>query len=155
MALGSYRNSPFITGDSSNSNGLKTEVLNHSAGIWVQAPDYPFSNGDRYVRKDLIKDLSFIFIKRTLEFIHFQNNILCHCFNQWKCSDHRRLPRWLWYLLINNRRIQKWKLEKCWKLGYSSKRPWYNHLRICHNGCWWLFNRIVSVDQRNSIISIF
>ena len=45
---------------------MKTEVLNYSAGEWEQAPDYPFSNGDRYVRKDLIEDLSFIFIKRTI-----------------------------------------------------------------------------------------
>ena len=56
MALGSYRNSPFVTGGNpSATNGLKTEILNYSLGEWVQADDYPFSNGDRYVLKDSMK----------------------------------------------------------------------------------------------------
>ena len=46
LALGSYRNSPFVTGHSS---GLNTEILDYEAGQWKQAADYPFSNGDRYV----------------------------------------------------------------------------------------------------------
>ena len=49
MALGSYRNSPFVTGHSSSVNGLKTEILDYEAGEWKQAADYPFSNGNRYV----------------------------------------------------------------------------------------------------------
>ena len=55
MALGSYRNSPFVTGQNSGSNGLKTEILNRGSGEWEQAGDYPFSNGDRYVSKDFIE----------------------------------------------------------------------------------------------------
>ena len=48
-ALGNYRNSPFVTGHDSTTNGLKTEILDYEAGEWNQAEDYPFSNGDRYV----------------------------------------------------------------------------------------------------------
>jgi len=48
FALGSYRKSPFVTGHSTTTNGhVKTEILNHEAGYWYQADDYPFSNGDR------------------------------------------------------------------------------------------------------------
>ena len=48
-ALGSYRNSPFVTGDdSSSSDGLKTEILDYEAGEWQQAADYPFAgNGNQ------------------------------------------------------------------------------------------------------------
>ena len=49
MALGSYRNSPFVTGHYSNDNGLKTEILDYEAGEWKGAVDYPFSNKDRCV----------------------------------------------------------------------------------------------------------
>ena len=44
-ALGSYRNSPFVTGQNSRTNGLKTEILNYELAEWEQAGDYPFSNG--------------------------------------------------------------------------------------------------------------
>ena len=54
LALGSYRNSPFVTGQMSSTNGLKTELLNHGAGEWEEKPDYPFSSGERYVSKYLI-----------------------------------------------------------------------------------------------------
>jgi len=44
-ALGSYRDSPFVTGDSwHDTDGLKTEILDYDAGQWNQADDYPFSN---------------------------------------------------------------------------------------------------------------
>ena len=43
-SLGSYRNSPFVTGGFHPTNGLKTEILGSK---WNQADDYPFSNGDR------------------------------------------------------------------------------------------------------------
>ena len=46
-ALGSYRNSPFVTGSSSSYDGLKTEILDHSDGQWNQVADYPFTNGER------------------------------------------------------------------------------------------------------------
>ena len=53
-ALGSYRKSPFITGhfsmNSPPTNGLKTEILIYRAeksSSWIQAADYPFSNGNR------------------------------------------------------------------------------------------------------------
>ena len=49
-ALGSYRQSAFVTGNYFSINGLKTEILDYSAGWnakWNQADDYPFSNGDR------------------------------------------------------------------------------------------------------------
>jgi len=54
MALGSYKNLPFVTGSDRVVNGvrpaitfgLKTEILEN--GVWVdQAADYPFSSGDR------------------------------------------------------------------------------------------------------------
>ena len=55
-ALGSYRNSPFVTGESLTSiNGLKTEILNYGLRHWEQTSDYPFSNGDRYVSKDFME----------------------------------------------------------------------------------------------------
>ena len=44
--LGSYRNSPFLTGDNS-ANGLKTEILDIEAGEWERVADYPISDGDR------------------------------------------------------------------------------------------------------------
>ena len=49
MSLGSYRQSPFITGndDYYGKTGLKTEILDYNNGKWVEAADYPFSNGDR------------------------------------------------------------------------------------------------------------
>ena len=56
MSLGSYRDSPFVTGSfatgttaSSPVNGLETEILDYASGTWVQAEDYPFSRNDRYV----------------------------------------------------------------------------------------------------------
>ena len=49
MALGSYKNSPFVTGQDSSTNGLKTEIFDLEAKEWVQFADYPFSNGNRYV----------------------------------------------------------------------------------------------------------
>ena len=49
LALGSYKNSPFVTGHDSSTNGLKTEIFDFEAKEWSQLADYPFSNGDRYV----------------------------------------------------------------------------------------------------------
>ena len=49
MALGSYRNSPFITGDISSEYGLKTEVLDFEAKKWAQVAEYPYSSGNRYI----------------------------------------------------------------------------------------------------------
>ena len=49
MALGSYRNSPFVTGHGSSTNGLKTEILNYKSGTWEEGIEYPFSNGNRYI----------------------------------------------------------------------------------------------------------
>ena len=54
MALGSYRNSPFTTGQDSSWNGLKTEILDYEAGEWKPAADYPSdftSGGDKYVNQ--------------------------------------------------------------------------------------------------------
>lgn len=45
--LGSYRQSAFVTGHYSSTNGLKTEILDMGTRKWNQADDYPFSNGDR------------------------------------------------------------------------------------------------------------
>ena len=79
----------------------------------------------------------------------FQYRILFYRFNRWECFHHRRGVVWgSTLLLINNRWIQKWKLEKCWKRGSSSIWPWCNHLRICHNGHWW--SRIVSAYPMRS-----
>ena len=53
MSLGSYRDSPFVTGSSAYGSvaqdGLETEILDYASGTWVQAEDYPFSRNDRYV----------------------------------------------------------------------------------------------------------
>ena len=46
MAIGSYRNSPFVTG-SYETNGLKTEILDYDSEKWEQLADFPFSTGDR------------------------------------------------------------------------------------------------------------
>ena len=54
-AVGSYRNSPFVTGSSSFTNGLKTEILNYGSGEWEQAGDYPFTNGNRYLSNDFME----------------------------------------------------------------------------------------------------
>ena len=47
LALGSYQNSPFVTGHNSNKIGLKTEILDYGAAKWKQAADFPFSNGNQ------------------------------------------------------------------------------------------------------------
>ena len=47
MSLGSYRDSPFVTGQYSSTNGLKTEILDYDHEKWEQLADYPFSNGNR------------------------------------------------------------------------------------------------------------
>ena len=44
LALGSYRNSPFVTGGYGT---LKTEILDYKGKKWNQAEDYPFSKSDR------------------------------------------------------------------------------------------------------------
>ena len=49
LALGSYKNSPFVTGQESSTNGLKTEIFDFEAKEWSQLADYPFSNSNRYV----------------------------------------------------------------------------------------------------------
>ena len=51
MGLGSYRNSPFVTGHLSSTNGLKTEILDYDSQKWEQLADYPFSTGNRYVHQ--------------------------------------------------------------------------------------------------------
>ena len=53
MALGSYRQSPFITGSYplllipgvvDNYNGLKTEIYDYERKKWKKVDDYPYSN---------------------------------------------------------------------------------------------------------------
>ena len=56
LALGSYRDSPFVTGGLSGLvtgglSGLKTEILNYNAQQWFEAKDYPFTNEDRQIVK--------------------------------------------------------------------------------------------------------
>ena len=46
-ALGSYKNSPFVTGGLSSTNGLKTEIFDLMAKKWKQLADYPFTGYDR------------------------------------------------------------------------------------------------------------
>ena len=43
-ALGSYRNSPFVTGSVENKNGLKTEILDSKRKKWNEAKAYPFAS---------------------------------------------------------------------------------------------------------------
>ena len=50
LDLGSYKGSPFVTGSSSTTNGLKTEILDYDAGEWNGAADYPFSTENRYIQ---------------------------------------------------------------------------------------------------------
>ena len=50
LQLGSYRNSPFVTGHhhvSVGVSGFKTEILNYSTNTWVEEDDYPFSHGSK------------------------------------------------------------------------------------------------------------
>ena len=50
LDLGSYKGSPFVTGSSSTTNGIKTEILDYGAGEWNGAADYPFSTeNNRYL----------------------------------------------------------------------------------------------------------
>ena len=66
LALGSYRNSPFVTGHDSATNGLKTEILNYGSGGWEQASDYPFSS-DRYVSNDFMKSYQNLHEKKMMK----------------------------------------------------------------------------------------
>ena len=50
-ALGSYRNSPFVTGSDRFKDGLKTEILDYKAQKWSRGEDYPFSNSNRLEAK--------------------------------------------------------------------------------------------------------
>ena len=48
MALGNYKNSPFVTGDLySEDGGLRTEILDYENSKWVQAADYQFPDSNR------------------------------------------------------------------------------------------------------------
>ena len=53
MSLGSYRDSPFVTGSFATGtaavDGLETEILDYASGTWVQGEDYPFAEYGRYV----------------------------------------------------------------------------------------------------------
>ena len=50
LALGNYRDSPFITGDYTTPSAyLKTEILNYETDTWVEVADYPFST-NRYAK---------------------------------------------------------------------------------------------------------
>ena len=61
MSLGSYRDSPFVTGSfghgSVAQDGRETEILDYASGTWVQAEDYPFAEYGRYVL--FLKKLTF------------------------------------------------------------------------------------------------
>jgi len=55
-ALGSYRDSPFVTGQYSGNDGLYTEILDYGAQKWEQVADYPFARpigGTWYVEWNL------------------------------------------------------------------------------------------------------
>ena len=106
MALGSYRNSPFVTGHGSSTNGFKTEILNYKSGNWEEGTEYPFSNGNRYVSNNFLegKNLHELMIMKNI-WSFFKNIKLCNCFNSWKCFDHWRLYGWFTKLHINNRWI--------------------------------------------------
>ena len=49
FSLGIYKKSIFVTGDDSQTFGLKTEKLETGAASWVQLDDYPFAT-DRFVQ---------------------------------------------------------------------------------------------------------
>ena len=42
-ALGSYRDSPFVTGQYSSTEALYTEILDYEAQTWEQVANYPFA----------------------------------------------------------------------------------------------------------------
>ena len=67
MSLGSYRQSPFITGNDHywTETGLKTEILDYDAGKWKEAADYPFSSGDRYLKRLFILKIFCIFLTQS------------------------------------------------------------------------------------------
>ena len=51
LALGSYRESPFVTVNDALSERLKAEIHNIGTEKREQVADFPFSNGDRWVYK--------------------------------------------------------------------------------------------------------
>ena len=59
LQLGSYRNSPFVTGSikvtgkMAGFSGFKTEILNYATSTWVEEDDYPFSDNSVYVKKQI------------------------------------------------------------------------------------------------------
>ena len=76
MALGSYRNSPFVTGHGSSTNGFKTEILNYKSGNWEEGTEYPFSNGNRYVSDNFLecKNLHELMIMKNIwSFLRISN----------------------------------------------------------------------------------
>ena len=48
--MGSYRNSPFVTGSDTGSGKLKTEILDYKAKKWTEVKDYPFTR-ERLIEK--------------------------------------------------------------------------------------------------------
>ena len=47
LALGSYKEAPFVTGGMVSRYGLQTEILDYDNAVWNQVDDYPSSNGDK------------------------------------------------------------------------------------------------------------
>ena len=122
FALGSYRNSPFVTGHCSGIDGKKTEILDYEARQWNQADDYPFSNSYRfiwtitfhYISKKfwtfgVISDLRcrlVVVIDDSLTHFIFQHIALRDNINRRKCLYHRWCYTWPDFAVWNNRKIQ-------------------------------------------------
>ena len=77
---------------------------------------------------------------------------ICRGFNSWKRLYHQWLYSWIASQHTNNRWIQKWKLEKCWKLGPSSTISWCHHFRTYHYDCWWRSDYWIIVSANKSYI---
>ena len=91
-ALGSYRNSPFVTGRYSSFYGLETEILDYKSKKWTEVKDYPFASS-RLIEK-LIYSWNYcrwthLYLDMFSSNSSFQNIVLCHdsysrqCLHYW------------------------------------------------------------------------
>ena len=111
-ALGSYRNSPFVTGSDISGHyrsvGLNTEILDYKAQKWTEVKDYPFA----CLRLIEILIYSWNYSKWG-HLYHdmfssnssFQNILLCHDPYSRQCLHYWWLYRYLSIPNVNNCKI--------------------------------------------------
>ena len=90
-ALGSYRNSVFVTGSwfkreagLIHEDGLKTEILDYGNGKWNQADDYPFLTGDRFISTLIFYHTSCEHLSYILVHLNLFYNSAYHITQQWQ-----------------------------------------------------------------------